>query len=278
MYDSQLWSDLLWKSGGGLELLKCTYHFWQYIFTLQGKLYLQGGQIGPTIEIRRAQCIVPYISSYNAYKTLGCYKSPSGTQETQYKILLVNCLCHVHIVLSHSLSHHMKHGRITLGCILLLQATLYLSVIFPQANYTLLKPNCFLPWYPNVDITGILAIILYLAWLDSTEQVFAHLIVPNKESVNFTFFVKHWTHPLEPGQLLRIAVSWAQHNVGVSYSIFDDIVSFLLHFESKWLKSIHSFLHCLDAHLHLNTSFLPKIQCTNDTCIMDHILQSKISL
>jgi hypothetical protein len=35
-HDSQLWCDLLWKSGGSLELPKCTYHYSQYCFASNG--------------------------------------------------------------------------------------------------------------------------------------------------------------------------------------------------------------------------------------------------
>jgi hypothetical protein len=39
-HDSQLWCDLLWKSGGSLELPKCTYHFSHYKFSLDGQPYI----------------------------------------------------------------------------------------------------------------------------------------------------------------------------------------------------------------------------------------------
>jgi hypothetical protein len=87
------------------------------------------------------------------------------------------------------------------------------------------------------------------------------------------YFVKHWTHPLEPRQLLRIAVSWAQLNVGVSYSIFHNVVPSLPHFESKWLASLRHFLQMIQGTLRLDTTFVPEIQRVNDTHIMDHVLE-----
>jgi hypothetical protein len=51
-HDSQLWSDLFYKSGSSLELPKCTCHFSQYRFATDGMLYLQCGQIGPSVTVR----------------------------------------------------------------------------------------------------------------------------------------------------------------------------------------------------------------------------------
>jgi hypothetical protein len=85
-HDSQLWSDLLFKSGGSLELPKCTYHFSQYRFAFDGTPFLQCGQVGPSVVVRTGDGsqdqVVPSSSVYRAYKTLGCHKSPSGVQKT----------------------------------------------------------------------------------------------------------------------------------------------------------------------------------------------------
>jgi hypothetical protein len=44
--NAQLWNDLLWASGGALELPKCTYHVIDYAFTPDGAPILSGGQVG----------------------------------------------------------------------------------------------------------------------------------------------------------------------------------------------------------------------------------------
>jgi hypothetical protein len=47
--DSQLWSDLLHRSGGALELAKSKYHTISYLFMPSGAPALQGGQVGPNL-------------------------------------------------------------------------------------------------------------------------------------------------------------------------------------------------------------------------------------
>jgi len=62
--DSQLWSDLLWRSGGSLELPKCTHHYSNYLFQDDGMPMLEGGQVGPAVEIQQdtqqARVTVPF--------------------------------------------------------------------------------------------------------------------------------------------------------------------------------------------------------------------------
>ena len=101
-HDSQLWSDLLWKSGGALELPKCSYHYWNYEFTSAGRPFLQGYQVGPNVNVhtgdRSKVETVPSCSAYTSYKTLGYYKSPCGSQRKQYSVLKKKCDDHARIV------------------------------------------------------------------------------------------------------------------------------------------------------------------------------------
>ena len=87
------------------------------------------------------------------------------------------------------------------------------------------------------------------------------------------FFVKNWTHTMEIGKLLRIAVAWAQVNTGVGYPIFEHVIPSLPHFESKWLNMMRHFLRMIQGRLRLSETFLPEIQRVNDSFIMDHVLE-----
>ena len=78
----------------------------------------------------------------------------------------------------------------------------------------------------------------------------------------------------EAGQLLRIAVAWAQFNAGISAGIFDDVWTQLPHLESRLLASLRDYLRTIDARLELDTHFVPEKQRENDSYIMDHVLDS----
>jgi hypothetical protein len=90
--DAQLWNNLLWASGGALELPKCPYHVINYAFTPDSAPILHGGQDGSNIILqtgdRTSQQKIPFKSAHCSHKTLGHYKEPSGNQTRQYQVLI----------------------------------------------------------------------------------------------------------------------------------------------------------------------------------------------
>ena len=274
-HDAQLWSDLLWKSGGSLELLKCTYHLSFYKFATDGTPYLQCGQVGPPVEVKTgdSSCIqtIPSRSAYNAYKTLGCFKSPSGTQATQLKDLTHKCDRHARIVSTSALtraegwiyyySKYLTGPGYPLPVCHFTQKQLQqlerkaLPTIFARCGFNRNTSRTILFGPSRLNCGGFRPF--------STEQGVGQL----------QFFVKHWSHPLDIGRLLRIAVSWAQINTGVGYPIFQNVVPPLPHFESKWLQSMRNFLRLIQGELRLDTPSVPAIQRVNDSFIMDHVLE-----
>jgi hypothetical protein len=50
-HDAQLWSDLLWLSGGLLELPKCYFHHLHFTFEADGRPIVMGGQVGPSLVL-----------------------------------------------------------------------------------------------------------------------------------------------------------------------------------------------------------------------------------
>ena len=87
-------------------------------------------------------------------------------------------------------------------------------------------------------------------------------------------FVRQWRTNSIAGKLLRIAVSWFQSQVGVSYSFLENVHTPLPQLESKWLKSLRTFLASINAKLRLDNPYLPKLQRLHDFCIMDAIHES----
>jgi hypothetical protein len=221
-HDSQLWSDLLYKSGGSLELPKCTYHFSQYKFASDGTPYLQCGQVGPTVSVRTGDSsstqLVPSSSVYKAYKTLGCYKSPSGAQSTQLRVLEKKCIRHARIVVTSALSR--LEGWTYYYSKYLTSPGYPLPVChFTQKQLAVLERKCLPAMFSRCGFNRNTSRRILFGPTRyngagfrpfSTEQGVGQL----------QFFVKHWSHSTDPGLLLRVAVAWAQINVGVSYSIF----------------------------------------------------------
>ena len=89
------------------------------------------------------------------------------------------------------------------------------------------------------------------------------------------FLMKHWTSTLQPGLAQRIALSWAQVNTGVGWSILYDVETPLPHFESEWFRTLRNFLKSIKGRLRFDKPYIPEKQRVNDSYIMDHVLDSK---
>jgi hypothetical protein len=86
--------------------------------------------------------------------------------------------------------------------------------------------------------------------------------------------LKHWRTDTDAGNLLHIALSWAQLHVGTSVFFLTDTKTPLPHLPSHWLRSLRQFLARIDGSIELDHYFLPPIQRDRDVYIMDMILQS----
>ena len=90
-HDAKLWNDLLWISGGLLELDKCSYHHIHFDFDNDGNASPRLGHVGPPITIpdnqSHANIEIPSKCVVNPHKTLGHYKAPSGNGASQLRIL-----------------------------------------------------------------------------------------------------------------------------------------------------------------------------------------------
>jgi hypothetical protein len=70
-HNAKLWNDLLWISGGLLELDKCSYHHIHFDFDVDGNASLRLGHVGPPITIpdnqSHAQIQIPSKSVLNSH-------------------------------------------------------------------------------------------------------------------------------------------------------------------------------------------------------------------
>ena len=277
-HDSQLWSDLLWASGGALELPKCLYHHWHYYFHPTGTPILYARQTGPDVVLstgdRTASETVPFRSPYNAHKTLGYWKSPSGTQTTQFKILKTKCDNHARIVSTSALTRRDAW-------------TYYFSMYLTSPGYPLQLSHFSPAQLHKLETKSLPAIISKCGFNRNTSRRVIYGPVrlngggfrpfTTEQGLGQTLYIlKQWSSTLAPGRAQRIAVAWAQMNVGVSWSIFANVQTPLPHFESHWLRVLRDFLVTIKGSLRLDQPSVPATQRINDTHIMDHVLSSGI--
>ena len=92
--DAQLWNDLLWLSGGLLELGKCSFHHLHFDFAPDGTAFMKAGVFGEPLqvhdELTNSMVNIPAKLAYTSHKTLGHHKAPAGTNRKQLQVLCLN--------------------------------------------------------------------------------------------------------------------------------------------------------------------------------------------
>jgi hypothetical protein len=91
-HDAQLWNDLLYVSGGKLELSKCSYHPLRFQFAADGTPSVvttlpKGIQLIDSISQQPIH--VEPLQPYSPHKTLGHWKAPAGRATTQLNALRI---------------------------------------------------------------------------------------------------------------------------------------------------------------------------------------------
>ena len=279
-HDAQLWNDLLWSSGGALELSKCSYHLLHWNFSLSGAPLLQdlSHTEHPPLSIQTARrdqgYIIPYRNPYQAHKTLGHYKEPAGTQRAQFRHLLEKTT---------TMARFLRHSPINSRETRLFYTTIYLPrMTYPMKNTFFTKPQLEQLQRQALGVT-----IQKLGFNKCTARVIIHgstqyggaqlpHLYTEQGIGQLTQFLRHWRTPQSRvGRTLRILVHWTQQSLGLATSFLTDTTTPLPHMETKWLTSLRNFLATTGGFLQLDDPGLLPLQREHDQHIMEIILRSK---
>ncbi len=273
-HDAQLWADLLWESGGDLELPKCSYHFIYWDFLQSGRPSLRGGRVGPALKLRDGSgrtVTIESKSNYASHKTLGCYIEPRGNLSGMKKHLRAKMAEFYRILASSALNRREAW-------------TFYFAIYLPSIGYPL--PLCH---FTHKELTTIhrkvmSEIIARSGFCRKTKTeiiygpadlggaCFRH---PYGEqgSGQILMFLKHWRSTGQANSLSRVALSWAQFQVGTGTSFLMDCTTKLPHMEAPWFASMREFLQCVDGHVELDNDSILPLQREHDLYLMDAVLQ-----
>jgi hypothetical protein len=273
-HDAQLWHDLLWCSGGMLELPKCSYQFVYFDYLPDGTPILRGDQVRPSLSIQSPTnnpVDIPAKTVYCTHKTLGHHKAPAGTGKTQLLKLqmkqshLSQCLASSPANATQALSYY---HTIYLPSIYVLPQTFFdadtldqaekksMPYMFAKCGYNRNTPRSLL--YGPSDYCG--GGFIRWRWLQGEGQIMQ--------------FLKHWRTKSQFGTTLRIAVAWYQHAAGVSWSLFEDVQTPVNYTHARWLPSLRKFLQTIDGHFDLDDTYIPPPQREFDVHLMDFVTRS----
>ena len=269
--DAQRWNDLLFISGGKLELSKCSYHLLEFTFQPDGTPKITT-TIHPPISIRDSvtQDLIQIsaLSSLTPHKTLGHWKAPAGNSRTQLLTIQHQTRTISHLIATAPIPRYgtkrAYHGKYVASLRYILPQCHFDHQLLRQAE----KPSMSLLIRKSGFSSKTSQALLYtpttmggggfIHWdhIQSTGQI--------------KNLLKHWrASHTQPSSLLRIGVAWAQWQAGISQPIFQFPTIPLEYLEARWLKSVRFALQSANASLRLAQSCVPKPERIKDRYIMD---------
>ena len=269
-HDAQLWSDILWSSGGILEHDKCSYHYLCTDFDKQGAPVFRAGQHSDPILIRdhRNQATaITQLSAYQPYKTLGTYQCPGHAQTTQYDILMKK-------------SHDLVRVLSTSACQGHSAWLFYSSVYIKSVGYPLAVSRLTEQQFKKILGPMVPVILNRLSYEKSLPHALAFgprshngLGLPHLHSLQITaqvtLFIRHLRSQSQPGHLSKINLDLLQYTAGVSWPVLRYPSRRLPHLEGTWLPPFRESLVEIGAHFTIADIVFPPVQREFDRYIMD---------
>jgi hypothetical protein len=276
-HDAQLWRDILYASGGELELPKCYYHLLWVNFSASGHPVLQPGQFGPPLILQDANGQDTQIRQYSAlqsHKILGSYQAPISNQRPQYQDLLSKARLHARTVASSHVRPHeawiyyysvfLRSVGYPLGVSHLSPSQLdnlqrpMVSITLQKMGYTrsLSRAIAFGPSrYGGLDFRDLRT----EQGLDQIQLVMRHLRTKDSQA----------------GKLLRITLASLQMSAGVGFPLLQRPSVIIPHLDGFWIKSIRSFLSASNAFMTLSEPNPIALQREKDFYLMEVAMASK---
>jgi hypothetical protein len=272
-----MWTDILYLSGGKLELSKCTYHALQFKFQANGTPIAQRHTTYEPLPLQdpisNATCNVPYLPAAHAHKILGHWKLPADNRQlTQLNAIMAKANKMSLLITISPLSRE--------GAMLA-----YRSKYLPSIRYVL--PQC---WFPasKLNQSERLSMARLVAKCGFARTTPRALIYAPRDYAGAGFvrwatiqgegqiqhFIKHWRTESVVSKMLRINLSWAQWQSGQSSSILWDVTSPLPHVEGRWILSLRQSLAATKGALQLDTDFIPPTERKGDHYLMDMAIES----
>ena len=273
--DAQTWNDLLWCTGGKLELNKCSFHALRFAFNPNGSPRVIEDPPDEPIFIKDSEtnALVPIMpkSSLDPHKTLGHWKAPfEPNSKTQLAALVEKSQQQTILIATGTLS---RHG-----------ATLaYFGIYLASLKYIL--PQCHFrhDQLDKAETKTISTILAKCGFNRHTPKPIRYAptsyagcgfipwwIIQSEGQISL--FIKHWRTDTIISKTLRVATAWGQWMTGFSRSFLFDTSTPIPHFEAHWLTSLRTALSRANMQIHLDQAYVLPPERTNDVHIMEWVV------
>lgn len=269
-HDAQIWHNLLWASGGDLEISKCLYQFLTFDFKPDGTPTVRKGNHGARIQIQNSEkqpMTIRQIPADEEYKLLGTYQAANHQQEQQFQTLLKKSHQHAKTI---SLSSVSRKGA----------WIYYQSCFLPSVGYPL--PTCHMTEQQLHQLQSkMMATTLSKMGF---PRVYPHAVTfgaindgglgfhdlrheQGVQAVSHVIRLLRSDH--QTRQMMLITLERAQALVGTKDKILHHPEIPLPQLEGFWLPSIRKFLKNIGAQLQIADIPVAQIQRINDKYIME---------
>jgi hypothetical protein len=277
--DAQAWNDLLWCSGGKLELPKCSFHALHFTFKPNGApkpvLTASSTAIHVIDAATSASIPIPPKRSNDPHKTLGHWKAPADPSCTAQLSALT--------AKARQLATHLTLSQLSRYGSTLAYHGLYIASL----KYAL--PQCFfadhvLDRAESKSIPTIIAqcgynrniaLSLRYAPLSYAGCGFVRWSTLQGEG-QILLFLKHWRTATMISDTLQVALSWSQWQAGISKPILQNTRIHLPHLECRWIRSMRGFLRKIHATIRVDRPRVIPPEREHDIYIMEYAIRSKL--
>ena len=276
--DCQSWNDLLWCSGGKLELPKCSYHVLRFEFLPNGIPYAKKSDDDLLLQVKDAEtgCMIriPTKQADDPHKTLGHWKSPIAARHNkQLSVLKTKAQDLALLIGTGALS---RHGA----------DLAYHAVYCTSLKYVL--PQCF--FHPRTldqaEAQSLPIILAKLGFNRNTAKAIRFCpqsyggcgMIPWKVlqgEGQISLFIKHWRTNTIISQMLRMALAWSQWDAGISEPILQAPHIPLPHLEARWIPSLRRSLTDAQMHFTLDTTYVIAPERIGDHHLMSWLIKSE---
>lgn len=277
-YDLQLWQEILVASGGKLELAKCFLYILAWKFNKFGdpinltkqemsdivntNINITDSETGTTISLEHKDV-------WEAHRTLGAWKTISGDQSEQIKVLKEK---------SNRLALQTKLGQLTR-----FQARrAYTSIYTPAMTYSLVATNLTSNDLHKIQSKALFAFLPAMGY----EPTFPRAVVhgPRKYGgINISdlytdmciakigSIIEHIRAKSELGKLMITNVNWTQLHTGSQTPFLESQQEFGYLTNTSWLLHLQSFLKEINGQVKLKDIWRLQLERENDTALMDDV-------
>jgi hypothetical protein len=272
--DAQFWHDLLWCSGGKVELSKYGYHIIHYNFNDSGiprMMHYPSEKITLT-DAEGGDVNIVGLSIYQPRLNLGHLKAPASNGIEHFNKVLTNATEIADAV--------VKCGGTRE------ESRMYYDTVWRLAvEYTLSQSFLSEIQLKKIESSCLPKIISKCGYNRNTSRAAlggpANLIgggiiplVATTGAGEVLHFIKNWRTPNKDiGKVLRIVYGWCQYQAGVSFPLLERPAESITYLQGKVILSLREYLSKIDGKLKLDKTYIRKKLRTNDSAIMDIVRQ-----